>query len=58
MLVEEFEGNASVLVHMDPCEPTECPVCHQTACELRSHGRNPDMVWNRDRLIRASATEP
>ncbi len=58
LLWEAFDGNADVLVHMDPCEPTECPVCGLASCELRSHGRDPELVWNRERMIRASAADP
>jgi cation diffusion facilitator family transporter len=58
LLTEAFDGNAGILVHMDPCEPTECPVCGLAACERRSHGRDPEIIWNRERMIRASAGEP
>jgi divalent metal cation (Fe/Co/Zn/Cd) transporter len=57
ILVKTFDGNADVLIHMDPCEPAECPVCGLESCALRSHGRDPETIWNRERLIRASAAD-
>lgn len=58
MLVETFGGNADVLVHMDPCEPGECPVCERAICDRRSNRSNPEIVWTRDRLIRSTAADP
>ena len=50
LLIDHFEGNADILVHMDPCEPEECPVCRQHTCDLR-HAEAVDAVtWDRDRL--------
>jgi cation diffusion facilitator family transporter len=50
-LIDHFEGNAGVLVHMDPCEPQECPVCRQDPCDRRSMDRPPAAkAWNRDQL--------
>jgi hypothetical protein len=54
MLVDEFSGNADILVQMDPCDPTACPICTLNECTLRS--RDPDAVttWNRERLVRST----
>jgi cation diffusion facilitator family transporter len=51
MIVGRFEGNADVLVHMDPCIAQECPVCRQYYCSLRN-GDRPEATsaWNRNRL--------
>ena len=51
LLIDHFEGNAGVLVHMDPCEAPECFVCRQYRCDLRAlkPGSEP-IVWNRERL--------
>jgi len=51
LLIDHFEGNAGILVHMDPCNAPECSICRQYRCEQRS--MNPvaeSTVWNRDRL--------
>jgi cation diffusion facilitator family transporter len=51
LLIEHFEGNAGVLVHMDPCESMECPVCLQYRCDRRQMDRAPaKTTWNRDHL--------
>ena len=54
MLVDEFSGNADILVQMDPCDPTACPICTLNECALRS--RDPDAVttWDRERLVRST----
>jgi cation diffusion facilitator family transporter len=54
-LIEEFNGNASVLVHMDPCETVKCPICGRPACRLRHSGQRVETLWNRDRMTRASS---
>ncbi|RJQ76818.1 MAG: cation transporter [Desulfobacteraceae bacterium] len=55
MLIEEFRGNAGVLVHMDPCHPSECRVCRQPACQQRTFIPNSRHDWNRERMVRPSA---
>jgi len=50
MLVDHFEGNAGVLVHMDPCDDPECVVCTQYRCNLRSRESEAPIVWDRERL--------
>lgn len=60
LIVDEFAGNAGVLVHMDPCNPRECPICAQNACLLRKSARKEAavVVWNRERLVRSSTNLP
>ena len=53
LLIDHFEGNAGVLVHMDPCESPECSVCRQHRCDLRAiHPAVDAIVWDRDRLTK------
>src|SRR5690606_23274666 len=52
LLVDSFSGNASVLVHMDPCEDGNCPVCGRPHCELRSSEHSSPTFWSRTRLTR------
>ena len=33
---EHFQGKADLLIHLDPCEDPECPVCANEPCELRA----------------------
>jgi cation diffusion facilitator family transporter len=56
LLVEHFKGNASVLVHMDPCDESLCPLCRQAACRWRANKFSDMPVWTRDHLVR-SATD-
>jgi cation diffusion facilitator family transporter len=50
LLVRHFEGNAGVLVHMDPCEESECPACRQYRCDLRSRTPMGTPAWDRQVL--------
>ncbi len=52
LLVNHFEGNASVLVHMDPCDQNQCPVCRQNSCQWRNRSLDTRKPWKRDHLIR------
>jgi cation diffusion facilitator family transporter len=55
MLIEQFQGNISVLVHMDPCEVHECPVCGKPDCGSREHLKSDSVKWEREHLTRTSA---
>ncbi len=55
LLIEAFAGNASVLVHMDPCAPEECPICLRSLCDQRSHSQDAPTAWNHQRLARSDA---
>lgn len=37
-IVNAFNGRASVLIHLDPCNDPECPGCLWYACGLRKRG--------------------
>jgi cation diffusion facilitator family transporter len=50
LLIDHFEGNAGVLVHMDPCKSPECPVCRKYRCSLRTREPSTAMAWNRQQL--------
>lgn len=54
-LIEEFSGNAGVLVHMDPCDTSKCPICGRPDCALRSGRHRVDTLWDRVRMTRASS---
>jgi|UniRef100_A0A7C4EYW8 cation diffusion facilitator family transporter len=55
---EHFQGKADVLIHLDPCEEPECPVCANEPCELRveelSHQANWRRMWTECIKERAS----
>ncbi|MFO7715654.1 cation diffusion facilitator family transporter [Desulfosarcina sp.] len=50
LLIHHFKGHAGVLVHMDPCQSPECPVCRQYRCSLRTTAPTQTTVWHRHRL--------
>ena len=52
ILVDAFNGEASVLVHVDPCTSPECPVCGRQDCTSREHQQTgvPDS-WTRQHLV-------
>jgi cation diffusion facilitator family transporter len=52
LLIEHFQGNASVLVHMDPCDANLCPLCRQNECQWRANKLAAKPVWTRDHLVR------
>jgi len=53
LLMDQFSGHASVLVHMDPCDIEQCPICRQNACQWRERAFGQRMPWNRRHLVRA-----
>ncbi len=55
LLIDAFVGNASVLVHMDPCAPEECPICGRPTCDQRSNHQATHTFWSRQRLSRSDA---
>jgi cation diffusion facilitator family transporter len=55
VLTDHFHGNASVLVHIDPCNENQCRVCRQNACKWRSCPLDSREPWKKDHLIRSLA---
>lgn len=45
-----FGGNTSVLIHLDPCEEPDCPICTRHLCELRQEVQKKQIDWNRESL--------
>lgn len=52
LLIEEFRGSISVLIHMDPCMPEECPICKRHQCDTRHSAADDLSQWTRDHLVR------
>jgi hypothetical protein len=52
LLVEHFKGNASVLVHMDPCDESLCPLCQQNECRWRTNRLVSMPAWTKGHLVR------
>ncbi len=55
MLIDQLQGNASVLVHMDPCETENCPICNRPDCHSREHRQTANAAWDRERLTQYRA---
>jgi len=54
-IVEYFEGRAGVLIHTDPCEDADCPVCRRELCGLRRGERTGELTWSVASLIEQGA---
>lgn len=50
LLIRFFEGNAGVLVHLDPCEAEDCPICQQYNCQVRKAPTSGSDKWNRESM--------
>jgi cation diffusion facilitator family transporter len=48
---DHFECQAEILIHLDPCEDSECTVCEIDPCGLRKYSHTKDSEWNRRFLI-------
>lgn len=46
LLASHFEGNASILVHIDPCSAPDCPICQKTRCEMRAAAAQQAAPWD------------
>jgi cation diffusion facilitator family transporter len=57
LLAEHFKGNASVLVHVDPCDESLCPICRHNECQWRAHQLASRLVWTRGHLVRSLSGE-
>lgn len=55
LLIKDFNGKASVLVHMDPCDERFCPICHQKNCQWHSQKVSEKVKWQRAQLTRSLA---
>ncbi len=51
VIVDHFQGRASVLIHTDPCENGDCPICSRARCGLRSEENVADTTWSFESLI-------
>jgi hypothetical protein len=53
LMVDRFDGNASVLIHIDPCDEEHCPVCRRDGCRWRSRPVETRSPWEIDHLVRS-----
>lgn len=45
IIKDHFEGAASVLIHMDPCIDSDCPICRHHICESRQEDLKKRSAW-------------
>jgi cation diffusion facilitator family transporter len=45
IIVNHFDGNALVLIHLDPCQAADCPVCGNMACDRRGQAMTDRTPW-------------
>ncbi len=50
ILNDYFQGQADILIHVDPCMEPECPICGHDPCEHRTAGTQMQPLWRRDTL--------
>ncbi len=50
LIKENFKGAANVLIHMDPCIETDCPICNYNLCKLRTQTLKETIPWTRKTL--------
>ena len=51
LMVNQFDGRASVLVHPDPCKDPHCPICQRYNCSIRTELPQKKSHWSRDQLV-------
>ena len=50
LLLAAFNGNASVLIHADPCGAGDCEICGESDCIHRRQERSATSLWSRQCL--------
>lgn len=45
LIRDHYQGEASVLIHMDPCVEEDCPVCAHDPCHLRNGEKSKETPW-------------
>ncbi len=58
ILSDHLGGQADVLIHLDPCEDPDCPVCAKDRCDLRQGDLISQRIWNREALTCETENSP
>ena len=53
ILKTHFSGNAGILIHLDPCLDTECPICARFSCPTRSSDAVSMPLWSVESMTMA-----
>ncbi|MFH1113553.1 MAG: cation diffusion facilitator family transporter [Pseudomonadota bacterium] len=58
ILSDYLGGQADVLIHLDPCNDPDCPVCAKDRCDLRQSDLISQRIWNREVLTCETESHP
>ena len=58
LIIEHFNGNASALIHTDPCIDPDCPVCGQPLCQNRHQPMTGHGEWTIDSMTAYKGSGP
>ena len=58
IFVEAFDGQADLLIHLDPCTQPVCPVCGHDPCSIRAHEARARSLWQRQTVTQEDACMP
>jgi cation diffusion facilitator family transporter len=58
MIARGLDRPAEVLVHLDPCVGSVCPICGRSACDLRKEAAGPLKSWDRRSAVLDKETVP
>ncbi|RPI49024.1 MAG: cation transporter [Deltaproteobacteria bacterium] len=50
IMKDRFGGDASVLIHMDPCIDPDCPICRRHLCDSRHEDLEKRIAWTWETL--------
>ncbi len=52
-----FQGRADILVHLDPCDRPECPICGFDPCVHRQEETRQQKLWQRETVTGEAASK-
>lgn len=58
IFAEAFDGQADLLIHLDPCTQPVCPVCGHDPCSIRAHEARARSLWQRQTVTQEDACLP
>ena len=58
ILSDHMGGQTDVLIHLDPCEDPECPICANDYCDLRREDKVSHRAWDREVLTCETENNP
>ncbi len=58
LFAEAFDGQADLLIHLDPCTQPVCPVCGHDPCSIRTYEARARSLWQRQTVTQEDACLP